>query len=150
MKIDAKTVPEYINQLNDDRKEAITKLCKICNENLSSEFIETINYNMIGYVVNFDKFPEGYHCQPKKELPFINIASQKNYIAFYHLGLYASQELLNWFIEEYPKHTKHKLNMGKSCIRFRKMDDIPYHLLEELIRKMNADQWIELYLQNRR
>jgi hypothetical protein len=100
---------------------------------------------MIGDVVPHSIYSNGYHCNPKFPLPFINIASQKNFVALYHMGIYADQTLYDWFVTEYPKHAKYKLDMGKSCIRFKKMDDIPYALIGELVEKMSVKAWIELY-----
>lgn len=135
----------YIDKLPTDRQLAISKIRKIILENLPPNFEETIIYNMIGYVVPKSVYPNGYHCGKDLPLPFINIASQKNFIALYHMGIYAKPELYNWFVNEYSKHCKHKLDMGKSCIRFKKMDDIPYKLIEELIKKMTAKEWISIY-----
>ena len=103
---------------------------------------------MIGYVVPHSLFPDGYHCNPSQPLPFINIASQKNFIAMYHMGLYGSPELLNWFVKEYPKHCKHKLDMGKSCVRFKKPDQIPFELIEDLLKKITVEEYIKKYKDN--
>ena len=144
----ADTIEEYINQLPEERKVVITQLRKVINENLPKGFVEQINYNMPGYVVPLSLYPSGYHCDPSLPLPFMNIASQKNFVALYHSGIYASPEILEWFIAEYPKHCKRKLDMGKSCVRFKKMDDIPYELIGELVQKMTPEQWIEMYESN--
>ena len=148
MQYKAETIKEYINQLPEDRKVVLTRLRKVINENLPKGFVEQINYNMPGYVVPHSLYPSGYHCDPKLPLPFMNIASQKNFVALYHSGIYASPEILEWFTTEYPKHCKRKLDMGKSCVRFKKMDDIPYELIGELVRKMTPEQWIEMYESN--
>ncbi len=145
MQIKADTVEAYINQLPKDRKEIVSKIREIIEENLPDGFSETISYGMIGYVVPHSIYPGGYHVDPNLPLPFINLASQKNYIALYHSGVYADSELLDWFVGEFPKHTKRKLDMGKSCIRFKYMDDIPYELIGELVRKMSVEQWVKLY-----
>lgn len=145
MQYKAETVDEYINQLPEDRKDVITKLRAVINRNLPEGFVEQINYNMPGYVVPLSLYPSGYHCGTKLPLPFINIASQKNFVALYHSGIYASPELLEWFTSEYPKHCKRKLDMGKSSIRFKKMDEIPYELIGELVQKMTPKQWIDIY-----
>jgi hypothetical protein len=131
--------------LPEDRQSAITKLCSIVKKNLPKGFEECISYGMIGYSVPHSLYPKGYHCDPKIALPFLSIASQKNFIAIYHMGIYADPTLLNWFTQEYPKHSKGKLDMGKSCIRFKKADQIPFELIAELATKMTAKQWIELY-----
>lgn len=136
---------EYIDSLPADRKEAILKIRAAIFENLPKDFVEVMNYGMLGYVVPHSVYPKGYHCDPNLPLPFMGLASQKNNISFYHLGIYAKQELLDWFTAEYPKHVKSKLDMGKSCIRFKKMDDIPYSLLGELVGKMSVQEWIDVY-----
>ena len=148
MQIKADTPDEYIAQLPDDRKAAVQKLRAAILDNLPDGFEETISYGMIGYVVPHSVYPGGYHVDPKLPLPFINLASQKNYIAVYHSGVYADEELLDWFVNEYPKHSKRKLDMGKSCIRFKKIDDIPYDLIGELAGKMSVEDWIGIYEEN--
>jgi len=100
---------------------------------------------MIGYVVPHALYPKGYHCKPADPLPFINLASQKNFIAVYHMGLYADPDLMKWFTHSFPKYSTQKLDLGKSCIRFKKADQIPYQLLGALAEKMTPKQWIELY-----
>ncbi len=145
MQYEAKTVDNYISQIPEDRKTAIRKLRKVILNNLPIGFEEGINYKMIGYYVPHSKYPDGYHCNPKLPLPFMNLASQKNFIALYHMGIYAKKELLNWFVTEYPKHSKRKFDIGKSCIRFKKMDEIPYNLIGELVTKMTVDEWVETY-----
>ena len=129
----------------DDRKQAINKLRKVLLANLPEGFEETMNYGMIGYVIPHSIYPNGYHTDPKQPLPFINIASQKNFVAVYHIGVYADKKLLNWFVNEYPKHNKLKLDMGKSCIRFKKVDQIPYDLIGELAGKISSAEWINIY-----
>ncbi len=140
------TSPEqYINELPDDRKEVIKKLRKTILDNLPEGFKEHMNYGMLGYVVPHTTYPDGYHCSPELPLPFMNLASQKNFVALYHSGIYASKELYDWFVGEYPKFVKTKLDMGKSCIRFKKLETIPYELIGELCTKMTVDEWITLY-----
>jgi len=148
MTIDAHTVEEYLSKLPEDRKTAVTRLRDTVKENLPKEFEECINYKMIGFVVPHSIYPNGYHCDTKLPLPFINIASQKNFVALYHSGIYADPKLFDWFVAEYPKHVKTKLDMGKSCIRFKKVENIPYDLIAELCQKMTADDWIQLYEKN--
>lgn len=145
MTYDAKTPEDYISQVPEERQDALKKLRKTINDNLPKGFKECINYNMIGYVVPHDIYPDGYHCDPKLPLPFMSFASQKNSINFYHSGIYANPELHDWFIKEYPKHCKRKLDMGKSCVRFKKIDEIPYELIAELVKKMSVEQWITIY-----
>ena len=148
MQFKSKTILEYISQLTEDRKEPISKLRNIINQNIDRGFSEEINYGMIGWGVPHSLYPEGYHCDPKLPLPFMSIASQKHFIAVYHMGVYASPKLLEWFISEYPKHCSTKLDMGKSCIRFKKIENIPYNLIGELVTKMSANDWIMLYESN--
>ncbi|MBK8550532.1 MAG: DUF1801 domain-containing protein [Ignavibacteria bacterium] len=145
MQSKAKTVKDYIAELPADRVEAIKKLRAAVRKNLPKGFKEEMNYGMIGYVVPHSVYPDGYHCDPKLPLPFAGIASQKNFIAFYHMGVSADPVLLKWFTNEYPKHSKQKLDMGKSCIRFKKLDQIPYELIGELISKMSVKDWIKFY-----
>jgi uncharacterized protein YdhG (YjbR/CyaY superfamily) len=141
----AKTPQDYINELPSDRKEAFQKLRDVILKNLPEGFTEVMSYGMIGYVVPHSLYPKGYHVNPKLPLGWMNIASQKNFIALYHMGLYGSGELLAWFKKEYPKHSKTKLDMGKSCIRFKKPDQIPYDLIGELAGKVTPQEWIEIY-----
>ena len=149
MKYEAATVKDYIDQLPDERKAVIKKLRAIINKNLPKGFKEKIQYNMPGWVVPLSTYPAGYHVSKGAlPLPFINIASQKNFVALYHSGVYANPDLHKWFVEEYPKHSKGKLDMGKSCIRFKKMDDIPYDLIAELTSKITVDEWVALYEKN--
>jgi uncharacterized protein YdhG (YjbR/CyaY superfamily) len=145
MQYKAITPEDYINQLPDDRKEPIQKLREVILKNLPDGFNEEISYGMIGFVVPHSVYPKGYHCDTKLPLPFINIASQKNFIAFYHMGIYAKKELLDWFTYEYTKLDMARLDMGKSCIRFKKPEHIPYGLLGELAGKMSCEEWISLY-----
>ena len=142
------TVAEYINNQPAERKEALLKLQKCILSNLPKGFEETIGYNMPSYVVPHSLYLKGYHCDTKLPLPFMSFASQKNSINFYHMGIYADKELYNWFVSEYPKYSKLKLDMGKSCIRFKKIEQIPFELLGELVQKMTVDQWINLYEKN--
>ncbi|MFC4740047.1 DUF1801 domain-containing protein [Flavobacterium ponti] len=144
----ATTPEQYIQELPEDRVEAITKLRKVINENLPKGFKEQMTYGMIGYVVPHSIYPAGYHCTPELPLPFMSFASQKNSVNFYHMGIYAKPELLNWFTTEFPKHCKAKLDMGKSCVRFKKMDQIPYDLIGELVQKMSVEDWINCYEAN--
>lgn len=138
----------YINSIPEERKESLLKILTLLEIHLPNGFEAQTQYSMPSYVVPHSLFPDGYHCNPKEPLPFISVASQKNFIALYHMGLYANPELYQWFVAEYPKHSKYKLDMGKSCIRFKKIDDIPYNLLEMLFKKMTPQDWIQLYTEN--
>jgi uncharacterized protein YdhG (YjbR/CyaY superfamily) len=145
MKSDASTVSEYLANLPEDRKEAVLKLRQIVLDNLPDGFEETMNYGMIAYVVPHSIYPPGYHCTPALPLPFANIANQKNSVNFYHMGMYAEPKLMEWYLAEFPKYIKLKPDMGKSCLRFKKIDQIPYQLIGELVAKMNVQEWIALY-----
>ncbi len=148
MQYEANSPEEYINQLPEERKEPISRIRKAIKQNIPAGFQETMGYGMIAYVVPHSIYPDGYHCDSKLPLPFINIASQKNFIALYHMGMYAQKELLDWFVGEYPKFCKTKLDMGKSCVRFKKMDDIPYELIGQLVSKVTPKAWIQVYENN--
>jgi len=145
MTYEANTPEECVAQIPEERKPIISKLRKIIKDNLPKGFEEGVNYKMLGYYVPHSIYPEGYYCDPKLPLPFMNLASQKNSINLYHSGVYAKKELYDWFVAEYPKHSKRKLDMGKSCIRFKKMDDIPYDLIAELCTKLTVNEWINIY-----
>ena len=141
----AATVQDYMNELPEDKKDGIEKLRSLILENLPKGFEEGMSYGMIGYYVPHSIYPSGYHCSPQLPLPFMSVAGQKNSINFYHMGIYANPELYNWFVAEFPKHSSKKLDMGKSCIRFKKATDIPFELLEELVRKISVSDWIATY-----
>ena len=145
MQIPADSIQDYLSKVPEERKEAFTKLFETISKNLPKGFQTNLSYGMIGWSVPLETFPAGYHCSPGTPLPFINLASQKNFIALYHMGIYANDELLNWFVEEYPKHSRRKLDMGKSCIRFKKPDEIPFDLIAELCKKMTPKDWISIY-----
>lgn len=145
MQIPADSVEEYLSKIPEDRQEAFKKLFDAVNDNLPAGFKQVMSYGMIGWAVPLETYPDGYHCAPGTPLPFINLASQKNFIALYHMGLYSRPELLDWFVSEFPKYSTKKLDMGKSCIRFKKMDDIPFELIAELSRKMIPADWINMY-----
>jgi uncharacterized protein YdhG (YjbR/CyaY superfamily) len=145
MKSEAKTPDEYIAELPEDRKVAVQKLREIALKNLPKGFKEVISYGMLGYVVPHELYPKGYHCTPNLPLPFFNIASQKNSINIYHMAIYADSDLYKWIVDEYPKYSNAKLDMGKGCIRFKKVDAIPLEMIGELLSKISPQQWIEIY-----
>lgn len=148
MQSKANTVDKYIKELPADRREAVSELRDIINKNLPKGFQEAMGYGMIGWAVPHSLYPAGYHCTPELPLPFAGLASQKNSINFYHMGIYADAALLQWFTEEFKKHSSKKLDMGKSCMRFKKPEDIPYKLIGQLMKKMSAKDWISLYEKN--
>lgn len=145
MTSDAKNPDEYINSLPEDRKKYMEKLRNVILKNLPKGFQEGMGYGMMGYSVPHSIYPNGYHCKPSDPLPFMGMASQKNSINFYHMGIYADKELYDWFVGEYPKHSTRKLDMGKSCMRFKKFEEIPFDLIGELVTKISVEDWIETY-----
>ncbi|SHG15865.1 protein of unknown function (DU1801) [Flavobacterium fluvii] len=145
MQSTAKTVNDYLEELPEERKAAFSKLRNSILNTIPKGFEEQMSYGMLGYVVPHSIYPDGYHCSPKLPLPFISIGSQKNFIVLHHLGIYANPELLEWFTNEYPKHGNYKLDIGKGCIRFKKMDQIPFDLIAELAGKISVEDWIECY-----
>ena len=148
MQYDVKTVEEYLEVLPEKRRAAVEKLREVILSNLPEGFDEQLSYGMIGYVVPLSKYPKGYHSKKGEPLPFMSLASQKNHIALYHMGLYGNQDVEEWFIDEYAKQVPTKLNMGKSCIRFRNPDHIPYDLIAELVQKISVDEFINNYEQS--
>lgn len=145
MNIKANNVEEYIQNAPEERQKALNQLREVISKNLPKGFHEELNYGMPGYVVPHTIYPDGYHCDPKLPLPFINFASQKNFIALYHMGIYADEKLLKWFQEEYKKLVPTKLDMGKSCIRFKNVKNIPFELIGQLVSKMTVEDWINTY-----
>ena len=145
MQIPASSVEDYISNIPEERQEVFSKLFDTITDNLPKGFEKGVSYGMVGWDVPLKTFPAGYHCTPGAPLPFMGLASQKNFIALYHMGIYAKPELLDWFVAEFPKHSKRKLDMGKSCIRFKKIDEIPFELIAELSQKMTVDEWITIY-----
>ncbi|MCC5930317.1 MAG: DUF1801 domain-containing protein [Cyclobacteriaceae bacterium] len=145
MKAEGKTVIEILTNLQGDRVEPFNKLHEVIVKNLPKGFEAAMSYGGLGYVVPHSIYPAGYHCKPIEPLPFAGIASQKNSINFYHMGMYSDPKLLEWFVAEYPKHSRQKPDMGKSCVRFKKFDEIPYSLIGELMQKISVDEWIDMY-----
>lgn len=145
MQSNAKTVPEYIDSLPSERKQIISAIRKVILKNLPKGFQEEMNYGSIGYVVPHKLYPNGYHCDPTLPLSFLSVASQKNFIAIYHMGIYAQPKLLEWFQDEWKVYSTKKLDMGKSCIRFKKPEDVPLDLIGELATKLSPKQWIDIY-----
>lgn len=139
------TVAAYLKKLPKDRRAAMSKLRTAIKKNLPKGYREVIGYGMPSYVVPHSLYADGYHCDPELPLPFISIASQSKHIGFYHMGLYADAKLLAWFKKEYAARVPGKLDMGKSCVRFKKLDSIPYDLLGELCAKMTVEEWVRLY-----
>ena len=141
----ASTPDEYIALLPEDRKAPFSRLRELIQQNIPVGFEEVMSYGMIGWVVPKTIYPDGYHCDKSLPLPFISIASQKNFMAFYHMGLYADAELMDWFLQEYAAFSTKKPDMGKSCIRFKKPEQIPFDLIGRLCAKISCRQWIDQY-----
>ena len=148
MQSKAATVDQYLSEVPPERQAAMNKLRKVISKNLPKGFKEGMGYGMMGYSVPHSIYPAGYHCNPKDPLPFAGIASQKNSINFYHMGIYADPKLLKWFTDEYAKTGQGKLDMGKSCMRFKKPENIPFDLIGELCTKITVETWIEMYETN--
>ncbi len=148
MQSKAETVKEYLESVPEERQKQFKRLRSVIKKNLPKGYKECISYGMIGYVVPHKLYPDGYHCKPELPLPFVNLASQKNFVAVYHSGIYADPKLMKWFTTEFSKHSDRKLDMGKSCIRFKKVDEIPMDLIGELMTKMTVEDWIKLYEKN--
>ena len=148
MQSKAATVKEYLDSLPEDRKKAMTELRNVIKKNLPKGFSEGMGYGMMGYAVPHSIYPAGYHCDPKQPLPFMGLASQKNFIVVYSMGLYSDPKLLKWFTAEFQKQSKKKIDMGKSCLRFKKPEEIPYKLIGELASKITVEEWIKTYEKN--
>lgn len=145
MQSKAATVQEYIDALPEERRAALAELRRVLVRNLPPGFEETMAYGMPAYVVPHTLYPQGYHCDPKQPLPFLSFASQKNYVAVYHMGIYSDAALMDWFVGEYRNRVTGKLDMGKSCVRFKNVDKIPYELLGELASRVSVQAWIDAY-----
>lgn len=145
MQSKAATIADYLNELPADRKKIITDMHTVIAKNLPKGFEARMSYGMIGYVVSHSLYSDGYHCAPELPLPFMNIASQKNFIALYHMCLYSNKKLLDWFTDEWRVFSNRKLDMGKACIRFKKPEDVPLDLIGELASKITPQAWIEIY-----
>jgi hypothetical protein len=148
MQSKATTVEQYLSELPKERQKPMMELRKVIKKNIPKGFKEVMGYGMMGYCVPHSLYPPGYHCNPKDPLPFMGMASQKNFIAVYHMGVYADPKLLKWFTDAHAKASAKKLDMGKSCIRYKKPDDIPYKLIGELAGKITPAEWIAIYEKN--
>jgi uncharacterized protein YdhG (YjbR/CyaY superfamily) len=148
MRIEANGPEEYIQNAPEERRPYLLKMREVIQNNIPDGFEEGFSYGFPAWVVPLSVYPDGYHCKKEEPLPFISYASQKNFVALYHMGLYANPELMEWFVAEYPKHCSTKLDMGKSCIRFKKPEKIPFELIGELVRRMSSEEWISIYEAN--
>lgn len=138
-------VDDYLDALPAERQPAMRALRAGIKAALPSGFEECISYRMIAWVLPHRIYPAGYHCDPKQPLPFMSLASTKASINLHHLGLYADPALLGWFQAEHAKASSRKLDMGQSCIRYKKAEDIPLALIEQLAARMSPADWIRLY-----
>ena len=145
MQSKATTVEQYLSELPEDRQKQMKKLRSVIKKNLPKGFEEGMGYGNMGYFVPHSIYPAGYHCNPKDPLPFMGLASQKNSINLYHMGIYADPKLLKWFQDAHAKASPKKLDMGKSCVRYKKPEDIPFDLIGELVSKITVDDWIKMY-----
>ena len=136
---------EYILKIPIEKQPFFRELFDQISKNIPVGFEETLSYNLPAFVVSHTQYPPGYHCDKKLPLTFVSVAAQKSHFSLYHMGLYANEELMNWFIEEYPKHTTTKLDLGKGCVRFKKIEQIPFRLIGELMKKMTVKDWINAY-----
>lgn len=148
MEIKAANTEAYLNNIPEERQEKFKELIDTIRKNIPAGFTEMMQYNMPSWSISLEDYAPGYHCTPNTPLPFLSLASQKNFIALYHMGIYMKPEILDWFVAEYPKHSKRKLDMGKSCIRFKKPEDIPMELIAELMKKITPQDYIATYEQN--
>ncbi|MES2759776.1 MAG: DUF1801 domain-containing protein [Pseudomonadota bacterium] len=151
MQSSATTVEAYIAELPEERRAAVEAVRKVILDNLDGDYVEGMGYGMIGYSVPHSRYPAGYHCNPKMPLPFAAIASQKNYVSVYLMGLYVGcigdEESgdVQWFREAWAASGKKKLDMGKSCVRFKKLDDVALDVIGESIKRIPAQRYIERY-----
>ncbi|MEL6610538.1 MAG: DUF1801 domain-containing protein [Bacteroidota bacterium] len=148
MRIDADSVEDYLSKLPDDRADAMSRLVQLFRDHLPVGFEERLQYGMPSFVVPHRTYPDGYHCDPSLPLPFVSVGNQKRHIGLYHSGLYAMPDLLEWFTSSWPAHVPTKLDMGKSCIRLKRMDTIPYALLQELAVRVTPEAWVDVYEAN--
>lgn len=144
MQSKAKTVEEYLAELSPERRASIEAVRKVILSNLDSDCEEGMQYGMIGYFIPHRIYPAGYHCDPRQPLPYACLASQKNYMSLYMMCLYAHTPLAQWFETEWKKTGK-KLDMGKSCLRFKSSDDLALEVIGEAIRRVPASKYIEIY-----
>jgi hypothetical protein len=144
MQSSATTVEQYLAELPDDRRQALQAVRRAILDNLPPGYEEGMQYGMIGYYVPHSVYPAGYHCDPKQPLPFAALASQKNHMSVYLMCVYGDTEHEAWFREAWLKTGK-KLNMGKSCVRFRKIEDVPLEVVGESIRRVSTEKLIEFY-----
>ncbi|GAB4384285.1 MAG: hypothetical protein Kow0022_06380 [Phycisphaerales bacterium] len=145
----ATTVEEYLEGLCEDRRRAISAVRDVIRANLGRGYEEGMQYGMIGYFVPHRVYPPGYHCDPRQPLPFVGLASQRNHMAIYLFCIYASEEDRQWFIEAWTASGR-KLDMGKGCVRFRRLEDVPLEVVGEAIRRVPVERLVAVYEENLR
>ena len=145
MQSNAKTVDEYLAALPEDRCKAISAIRDVILENLPEGYEEGMQYGMIGYFVPHSLFPQGYHCDPKQPLNYVALASQKNHMAIYLMGCYGDESTKDWFVKAWTGACK-KLDMGASCVRFKKLDDVPLSVVGEAVAKIPVRAYLDRYL----
>ena len=142
MQSKARTVEEYLASLPEDRRKAITAVREVILRNLDKDYEEGMTYGMIGYYVPHRIYPAGYHVDPKQPLTFACLGSQKNYMSLYLMSVYGGGDHTDWFRKEWGKTGK-KLDMGKSCIRFKRAEDLALDVVGEAIRRVPARAYIQ-------
>ena len=141
MKSSAATVDEYLDELTPERREAVSTVREVVLANLPAGYQEMMDFGMIAYVVPLERYPKTYNDHP---LSYAAISSEKNYVSVHLMGIYVDADTERWFVDSY-RATGKKLNMGKSCVRFRKLDDLPLDLIGEAVGRTSVDEWIQFY-----
>lgn len=141
------TVEAYLKSLPEDRRAAVEAVRKVIRKNLPKGYAEGMQYGMIGYYVPHEVYPAGYHCDPREPLPFAGLASQKNHLSLYLMSIYMDSELQERFVRSW-KATGKKLDMGKACIRFKRLEDVPLEVVGEAVRSVPVGSYVERYEAN--
>ncbi|MFG0274169.1 MAG: DUF1801 domain-containing protein [Phycisphaerales bacterium] len=144
MQSKAATVEAYLDSLPPDRREVIERVRAVINDNLPAGYAEGMQYGMIGWFVPHGVYPKGYHCDPKQPLPFVSLASQKNHMAVYLCTVYMTPEEQAWF-ERAWKAAGKRLDMGKSCVRFKSLDGVALEVLGEAVARWPAPKFVAAY-----
>ena len=149
MKSQAKTVKEYLAGLPEERRRTVAAVRDVIRKNLPEGYEEGMQYGMIGYYIPHSIFPEGYHCDPAQPLPYACLASQKNHMALYLMCVYGDQGTRAWFEKAY-RATGKKLDMGQSCVRFKKLEDLPLEVIGQAVAKIPLDKYLARYKELRK
>ena len=144
MKSQATSVEDYLKELPEDRREALGAVRKTILKSLPKGYEEGMQYGMIGYYIPHRLYPAGYHCNPEEPVPFANLASQKNHMAIYLMCIYSDPDHMAWFVDAW-KATGKKLDMGKACIRFKKLEDLPLNIIGQAIKKVPVKKFLTFY-----